>query len=56
MILGLKARIAEPAETAVAKERPCKFYVTVGYRGDRNNATIGELWEELLSVRSVSRL
>jgi hypothetical protein len=44
---GLKARILEPVETAVARERPCKPHVTSGYLGDTDNATIEELWEEV---------
>jgi hypothetical protein len=30
----------EPAETVVARERPCKRQETVGYCGDRGNATL----------------
>jgi hypothetical protein len=51
---GLKARIVEPAETAVARERPCKRHVGAGYRGDRGNATLEELWKEVFSVRSAA--
>jgi hypothetical protein len=40
----------------VAMERPCKHHATAGYCGDRGNAEIMELWEEVLSVRSVPRL
>jgi hypothetical protein len=42
----------EPAETAVARERPYKRHVIAGNRGDRGNATIEELWEEVVSVLS----
>jgi hypothetical protein len=37
---GLKAGIVEPAETAVAREWPCKRHVTAGWRDDKGNATI----------------
>jgi hypothetical protein len=51
---GLKARIVEPAETAVVRERPCKRHVTAGYHDNRKNATTWELWEEVFSVRSAA--
>jgi hypothetical protein len=54
--MRLKARILNPAETAVARERPCKSHVTADYRGVRSNTTIEELWEEVFSVRSAPRL
>jgi hypothetical protein len=38
----LKARIVKPAETAVARTRPCKHLVTAVCRDDRGNATIEE--------------
>jgi hypothetical protein len=37
----------EPAETVVARERICKRHVTAGYRGERGNVTIEELWEDV---------
>jgi hypothetical protein len=46
----------QPAETAIARERPCKLHVTAGYRGARGSATIEELWAEVFFVKSVPRL
>jgi hypothetical protein len=40
----------------VAREWPCKRHITAGYRGDRGNTTIEELWEEVFSVWSMLRL
>jgi hypothetical protein len=41
---------------AIIRERFCKHHVTAGYcGGDRGNATIEELWEEVFSVPSSSR-
>jgi hypothetical protein len=44
----------EPAETAIARERLCKRHVKADYRGDRGNATLEELWEELFFVLSAA--
>jgi hypothetical protein len=46
----------ERAQTAVASERSCRRHVTAGYRGDRGNATVKELWEEVFSVWSAPSL
>jgi hypothetical protein len=40
--------------TAVARKQLCKRQVTAGYRDDRGNATVEELWEEVFSVRSAA--
>jgi hypothetical protein len=40
---------------AIASELPCKRLVTAGYRGERGNATIEEMWKEVFSVWSVQQ-
>jgi hypothetical protein len=52
--LGLTARIVEPAETVIARERPSKRHTTDDYRDDISKATIDELWEDVLSVQSAA--
>jgi hypothetical protein len=54
VIRGLKARIMEPAETTITRERPCKRHVTAGYRRDRSNTTIKKLWEDVFSMQSAA--
>jgi hypothetical protein len=52
----LKARLMEPAETAVAREHLCKHSHCLVMATTDMHATIEKLLESVFSVQSVSRL